>query len=188
MFEREAKRKPLSFQDTPISRNIHGVHKMGELFEREGPFDTFPMASLGGSRLTFSCFPADFHLEREAPHFKRNFPFLGPPVVPFYTFLGEGSPTNIDYRKRGTHILTPYWRTYFFWAHILGSSYLPHSFQGSFFLENLRKPRETDPVFKKRAMVEKKGNQHLDPCQLAEFSGRHLLSFAPQSSGGGGGK
>ena len=24
---------------------------------------------------------------------------LGPPVVPFYTSLGEGSPTNIDHRK-----------------------------------------------------------------------------------------
>ena len=38
---------------------------------------------------------------------------LGPPVVPFYPFLGEGSPTNIDYRKKrrkkertGTFILT----------------------------------------------------------------------------------
>ena len=26
---------------------------------------------------------------------------LGPPVVPFYPFLGEGSPTKIDYRKKG---------------------------------------------------------------------------------------
>ena len=32
--------------------------------------------------------------------------FLGPPVVPLYPFLGEGSPTKIDYRKRGTQILT----------------------------------------------------------------------------------
>ena len=31
---------------------------------------------------------------------------LGPPVVPFYPFLGEGSPTKIDYRKKGTLILT----------------------------------------------------------------------------------
>ena len=32
---------------------------------------------------------------------------LGPPVVPFLTpFLGEGSPTKIDYRKKGTLILT----------------------------------------------------------------------------------
>ena len=37
-------------------------------------------------------------------------------VVPFYPFLGEGSPTTIDYRKRGTLILTsllqdqtPFW-------------------------------------------------------------------------------
>ena len=32
--------------------------------------------------------------------------FLGPPVVPFSTpFLREGSPTKIDYRKKGTLIL-----------------------------------------------------------------------------------
>ena len=32
---------------------------------------------------------------------------LGPPVVPFLTlFLGEGSPAKIDYRKKGTLILT----------------------------------------------------------------------------------
>ena len=30
---------------------------------------------------------------------------LGPPV-PFYPFLGEGSPTKIDYRKKDTLILT----------------------------------------------------------------------------------
>ena len=30
---------------------------------------------------------------------------LGPPVVPFTPFLGEGSPTKIDYRKKGTLIL-----------------------------------------------------------------------------------
>ena len=34
-------------------------------------------------------------------------PSLGPPVVPFYPFLGEGSPTKIDCRrKKGTLILT----------------------------------------------------------------------------------
>ena len=31
---------------------------------------------------------------------------LGPAVVPFYPFLGEGSPTKIDYREKGTPILT----------------------------------------------------------------------------------
>ena len=31
---------------------------------------------------------------------------LGPPVVPFCPFLGEGSPTEIDYREKGTLILT----------------------------------------------------------------------------------
>ena len=31
---------------------------------------------------------------------------LGPPVVPFYPFLGEGYPTKIDYGKKGTLILT----------------------------------------------------------------------------------
>ena len=25
--------------------------------------------------------------------------WLGPPVVPFYPFFGEGSPTKMDYRK-----------------------------------------------------------------------------------------
>ena len=25
---------------------------------------------------------------------------LGPPVVPFYPFLGEGSPTKLDYRRK----------------------------------------------------------------------------------------
>ena len=32
--------------------------------------------------------------------------FLGPPVVPFQPFLGEGSPTIIDHRKKGTLIRT----------------------------------------------------------------------------------
>ena len=33
--------------------------------------------------------------------------WLGPPVVPFYPFLGQGSPTKIDYRTRtGTLIPT----------------------------------------------------------------------------------
>ena len=33
--------------------------------------------------------------------------WLGPPVVPFCPFLGEGSPTKIDYRnKSGTLILS----------------------------------------------------------------------------------
>ena len=27
---------------------------------------------------------------------------LGAPVVPVYPFVGEGSPTKIDYRKKGT--------------------------------------------------------------------------------------
>ena len=31
---------------------------------------------------------------------------LCPAVVPFYPFLGEGSPTKIDYRKKGALILT----------------------------------------------------------------------------------
>ena len=38
---------------------------------------------------------------------------LGPPVVPFYLFFWEDSPTKTDYRKKmGTRILTSnYWRT-----------------------------------------------------------------------------
>ena len=31
---------------------------------------------------------------------------LGPPVVPIYPLLGEGSPTKINYRRKGTLILT----------------------------------------------------------------------------------
>ena len=39
------------------------------------------------------------------PHPKAPF-WLGPPVVPFSPlFLGEGSSTKIDYRKKGTLIL-----------------------------------------------------------------------------------
>ena len=30
---------------------------------------------------------------------------LGPPVLPFYPFWGEGSPTEIDYSNKGTLIL-----------------------------------------------------------------------------------
>ena len=38
---------------------------------------------------------------------------LAPPIVPssFTNFLGEGSRTKIDYRKKGSLILTFYWRT-----------------------------------------------------------------------------
>ena len=32
---------------------------------------------------------------------KLGLPDLGPPVVPFYPSLGEGSPTKIDYREKG---------------------------------------------------------------------------------------
>ena len=43
-----------------------------------------------------------------------SLPFaLGPPVVPFYPFLGEGSPTKIDYRKRVPLFCPLYWRTLF---------------------------------------------------------------------------
>ena len=40
------------------------------------------------------------YLEFEADHRQ------GPPVVPFYPFLEEGSPTKTDYRQKGTLILT----------------------------------------------------------------------------------
>ena len=33
-------------------------------------------------------------------------PFLGPPVVSFYPFFGEGSPTKTDYRHKGSLSLT----------------------------------------------------------------------------------
>ena len=32
--------------------------------------------------------------------------FLASPVLPFHPFLGEASPTEIDYRKKGILILT----------------------------------------------------------------------------------
>ena len=37
---------------------------------------------------------------------KKATTLLGPPVVPFYPFFGEGVSTKIDYRKKGTLILT----------------------------------------------------------------------------------
>ena len=56
-----------------------------------------PQADLHGLELrgSFGCSGScqDWHY---------NIP--GPPVVPFYTFLGEASPTKID-RKQGTLIL-----------------------------------------------------------------------------------
>ena len=32
--------------------------------------------------------------------------YLGPPVVPFLPYSGEGSPTKIDYPKKGTLVIT----------------------------------------------------------------------------------
>ena len=41
------------------------------------------------------------------PDFKsRKYVHLDPPVVLFYPFLGVGSPTKTDHRKKGTLILT----------------------------------------------------------------------------------
>ena len=37
------------------------------------------------------------------PNLKKKLCFLGPPAVPFYSFFGEGSPTEIDYRKMGSN-------------------------------------------------------------------------------------
>ena len=37
--------------------------------------------------------------EKSAKQLARSRLHLGPPVVPFYSFFGEGSPTKIDYRK-----------------------------------------------------------------------------------------
>ena len=33
-----------------------------------------------------------------------NETLLGPPVVPFSPFWGEGSPTSLDYRKKLVHL------------------------------------------------------------------------------------
>ena len=46
------------------------------------------------------------HDSRAAGTAESASPLLGPPVVAFFPFLGEGSPTKIDYRKNGTLILT----------------------------------------------------------------------------------
>ena len=40
-----------------------------------------------------------------------SFALLGLPVVPFYPFLGEGSPTKIDYGKKLVPLFKPLWRT-----------------------------------------------------------------------------
>ena len=44
-------------------------------------------------------------ISRDLPLLVPQEPQLGSPVVPFYPFLGEGSPTNIDCRKQGTLVL-----------------------------------------------------------------------------------
>ena len=57
--------------------------------------------TIGRIRFGVSCFEAPLVL-----WCSRENVSLGPPVVPFYPFLGEGSSTKIDYLKKGTLILT----------------------------------------------------------------------------------
>ena len=65
---------------------------------------------------------------RANPGLSRTF-YLGPPVVPFLTpFLGEGSPTKMDYRKNGTLILTSLLEDLAIRGASLGH---PHEFPGS---------------------------------------------------------
>ena len=42
---------------------------------------------------------------------RRRLPIGGANLDPPYPFFGEGSPSKIDYRKKGALILTFYWRT-----------------------------------------------------------------------------
>ena len=51
-----------------------------------------------GERETTDLGTSHFETHKERVYLK---PALGPQVVPVYPFLGEGSPTKIDHRKRG---------------------------------------------------------------------------------------
>ena len=44
-------------------------------------------------------------LEPESNNFHRGLFILGPPVAPFCSLFGEGSPTKIDYREKGALVL-----------------------------------------------------------------------------------
>ena len=61
------------------------------------PRGTLPQGRPGPPRSLSGLRPQSFQL------FGKK---LGAPVVPFYPFVGEGSPTKIDYKKKGTLILT----------------------------------------------------------------------------------
>ena len=75
--------------------------------------DELPWVQPNGSPIRFpphwyQCHWAGYELtDSGKPDY--TIPLLGPPVagqvVPFYPFLGEGFPTTIDYRKKGTLIL-----------------------------------------------------------------------------------
>ena len=54
--------------------------------------------------VVYSCFVASLANGWCAKCF--SYPDLNRPVVPFYLFGGEGTPTQIDYRKTGTLIPT----------------------------------------------------------------------------------
>ena len=47
---------------------------------------------------------------------------LGPPVAPFCPFLGQGSPTKIDYTKKGTLILASLLEDLVFYLRLLCGS------------------------------------------------------------------
>ena len=60
-----------------------------------------------------------------AEQHKSHLRHLGPPAVPFYPFVGEGSPTKIDYRKRVPLFQPVYWRIYTCLHHVPESEWAP---------------------------------------------------------------
>ena len=72
---------------------IHALAQRDVLTKSGSLTSVVPSESTGFDRLVFPGW---------VPVWSR----LAPPVVPFCRFLGEGSPTKIDYRKKGALILT----------------------------------------------------------------------------------
>ena len=75
------------------------VHELSTFWE-----DRFSSRFCGQSTQEASCASCRFHSAIQAHQClklppKKEQQKLGPPVVPFYPCLGEGSPANIDYRK-----------------------------------------------------------------------------------------
>ena len=73
--------------------NEHDVGRSCRKRRQPSGTESHPGVLLGGKE----CHPSHQGASCEL----RSVRLLGPPVVPFYPFLGEGSPTKIDYRKKG---------------------------------------------------------------------------------------